>query len=319
MLHNRGAVTLAAALMAEQNRKTLRSFYCRDYLWELFEVMTRDLGCSMDYLINEAMRHYARSRNYSLANARPEGGPAGAPAGGAPAPGYAAPPPPPPGGAYAGGGGYGGQPAGGGAYPPGGGYGQQGGGPPPAPGGYSGAPGYGQAPGGYGAPPPAYGGGPPPPPSAGAPAGHAGQHRPQQQGYAQQPAAQQPQPTGPPQPPAPPAAGEYGGGAQPPPPPIPEAQGQAPLFLIFNGQKYKIDKEKFIIGRGSQMTDLTIRDGNISRKHAAIIFRGGKYYLKDLDSTNGIDYQGSRIDSKKIEEGDVFHICDYELRFSMQP
>ena len=59
--------------MAEQNRKTLRSFYCRDYLWELFEVMTRDLGCSMDYLINEAMRHYARSRNYSLTNARPQG------------------------------------------------------------------------------------------------------------------------------------------------------------------------------------------------------------------------------------------------------
>lgn len=104
----------------------------------------------------------------------------------------------------------------------------------------------------------------------------------------------------------------------PPAPPL-AAQGQVPLFLIFNGQKYKIDKEKFIIGRGSQMTDLTIRDGNISRKHAAIIFRGGKYYLKDLDSTNGIDYQGSRIDSKKIEEGDVFHICDYELRFSMHP
>ena len=67
------------------------------------------------------------------------------------------------------------------------------------------------------------------------------------------------------------------------------------------------------------MTDLTIRDGNISRKHAAIIYRGGKYFLKDLDSTNGIDYQGSRIDSKKVEEGDVFHICDYELRFTFQP
>ena len=119
-------------------------------------------------------------------------------------------------------------------------------------------------------------------------------------------------------------------GARPPPPPVPggdagyapgaaapEAQ-QLPLFLVFNGQKYRIDKEKFIIGRGSQMTDLTIRDGNISRKHAAIIYRGGKYFLKDLDSTNGIDYQGSRIDSKKIEEGDVFHICDYELRFTFQ-
>ena len=65
--------------MTDQNRKTLRSYYCRDYLWELFEVMTRDLGCSMDYLINESMRHYARSRNYSLAGPRAEG-PQAAPA-----------------------------------------------------------------------------------------------------------------------------------------------------------------------------------------------------------------------------------------------
>ena len=67
--------------MSEQNRKTLRSFYCRDYLWELFEVMTRDLGCSMDYLINEAMRHYARSRNYSLTGGQAGGGAPPAPGG----------------------------------------------------------------------------------------------------------------------------------------------------------------------------------------------------------------------------------------------
>src|SRR5690554_4499387 len=50
--------------MTDQNRKTLRSFYCRDYLWEIFEQMTTDLGCSMDYLVNESMRLYARSRDY---------------------------------------------------------------------------------------------------------------------------------------------------------------------------------------------------------------------------------------------------------------
>ncbi len=55
--------------MSDPNRKTQRSFYCRDNLWDLFEVMARDLGCSMDYLLNEAMRHYAHSRNYGLDNA----------------------------------------------------------------------------------------------------------------------------------------------------------------------------------------------------------------------------------------------------------
>src|SRR5690349_4948688 len=48
----------------DQNKKTLRSFQCRDYLYEIFEQMSQELECSVDYLINEAMRQYARSRNY---------------------------------------------------------------------------------------------------------------------------------------------------------------------------------------------------------------------------------------------------------------
>lgn len=48
----------------DQNKKTLRSFQCRDYLWEIFGQMSGELECSVDYLINEAMRQYARSRNY---------------------------------------------------------------------------------------------------------------------------------------------------------------------------------------------------------------------------------------------------------------
>ncbi|MDQ3033639.1 MAG: hypothetical protein M3Y87_14570, partial [Myxococcota bacterium] len=50
--------------MNDQNKKTLRQFQCRDYLWEIFEQMSGELECSVDYLINEAMRQYARSRNY---------------------------------------------------------------------------------------------------------------------------------------------------------------------------------------------------------------------------------------------------------------
>lgn len=89
-----------------------------------------------------------------------------------------------------------------------------------------------------------------------------------------------------------------------------------PLYLVFDSQKYRIDKDQFIIGRGAKSSDLPIKDGNISRKHAAVIRRNGTYYIKDLGSTNGIDFKGMRIDNKRIDEGDVFHLCDYELRFT---
>ena len=286
--------------MSDHNRKTLRSFYCRDYLWDLFEVMTRDLGCSMDYLINESMRHYARSRNYSFSQGMPGGGERGLPPH---------------------------QPA------AGGGYGQG-----AAPGQHN-PPNYGQQ--GMGS----YGRGMDHPTFQRMPAVQTNRPAPSNPyaqpaaGYQQQP-AQPAQPAAggyqpahrmsPPPPPPPPrmqpaAAPQYNSGpAMPPPPPqpqiapqaAPQAAGRPTLTLVFNNQRHGIDKDKFIIGRGSTMTDLTIRDGNISRKHAAIIDRSGAYYIKDLDSTNGIDYRGERIDSKKVEEGDTFNICDYELRFT---
>jgi pSer/pThr/pTyr-binding forkhead associated (FHA) protein len=87
-----------------------------------------------------------------------------------------------------------------------------------------------------------------------------------------------------------------------------------PCILIFGNQRYVVDKDQFIIGRGTKSSDLPIRDGNISRKHAAVIRRNGEYYIKDLGSTNGIDYKGERIEGKKIEEGR--HLLD--LRVSVK-
>ena len=57
----------------DQSKKTMRHFYCRDVLWETFEQMANDFDCSIDYLVNEAMRYYARSKNYQS-----PGGPPGA-------------------------------------------------------------------------------------------------------------------------------------------------------------------------------------------------------------------------------------------------
>ena len=273
--------------MTDQNRKTLRSFYCRDYLWDLFEQMTQELGCSMDYLINESMRHYARSRDF----APNEGG---------------------------------GQESFGGGQN----QNQQ------QPNLNRGAPqnsdvdrmNVGGGGGGSGMDHRTF---------ERMPAVRDNQQQGQQQQQQQQPQQQQAQqqqgqqrgPGGPP--PPPPRPGQSNNYQQPQQQQRqaqqqrgpsqqqqPQGRGQQPVYMVFNNNRYVIDTDKFVIGRGSQHTDLTIRDGNISRKHCAIIRRNGAYYIKDLDSTNGVEYRGNRIESKRIEEGDVFYLCDYELRFS---
>ena len=236
----------------DQSKKTMRHFYCRDVLWETFEQMANDFDCSLDYLVNEAMRYYARSKNYQS-----PGGPG--------MPGNTS-----------------GQPA-----PSGNG-----------PGSYEPRP----------QPSRPQGGAQPPPPAPAPAVGRSTRAQPATPGYVQ------------------PAPSSGGGMASRPAPasspagpaPMPPMNGGAgpTLFLVYNGQRYPMTKDQFIIGRGSKTSDLPIKDGNISRKHAAVIRRNGTFYIKDLGSTNGIDYKGMRIDNKRIDEGDVFHLCDYELRFT---
>ena len=43
-------------MSADPNKKSPRTFQCRDVLWETFEQMANDFDCSIDYLVNEAMR-----------------------------------------------------------------------------------------------------------------------------------------------------------------------------------------------------------------------------------------------------------------------
>src|SRR6516225_4637410 len=73
MMMDRGAM--------DQSKKTMRHFYCRDVLWETFEQMANDFDCSIDYLINESMRFYARSKNYQAGSASSQNVPAVGPNG----------------------------------------------------------------------------------------------------------------------------------------------------------------------------------------------------------------------------------------------
>jgi hypothetical protein len=248
-------------MTADPNKKSQRTFQCKDQLWQKFEQMAKELECSVDYLVNDAMKQYARQRGYG-ASASPSIPPplaAPPPPSSAPAPSSSALPLPPPVAA-----------------------------PPKAP------------------PPPAPGKRPAPPmPSAGPPL-----PPPSMSGGPRR------APTPPPlnatarsMPPAPPPPG-----ARPVPPPI--ASPGMRLTISYQGESFPVTKDRFIIGRGKQSSDLTIKDPNVSRQHAMIEFTNGQYYIVDMGSTNGVEYNGQRVQRKVISEGDSFRVCDHELKFS---
>jgi hypothetical protein len=257
-------------MSADPNKKSARTFQCRDVLWGTFEQMAHDLECSVDYLINEAMKQYARQRSY-------DGSRASYPSGR--------------------------EPSGDRISATGG---------PPSP----------------KAPPPA--GFPPPPGRMPAPPGRTAP--------AAAVASRAPLPPPPPAQPGRPltAMPAVGRSTLPPaprtvPPPLPRGPMGAPggtngfpspavhsaaLTLVYQGERFQITKDRFVIGRGKQSSDLTLKDPNVSRQHAMIEFQNGVYFMVDMGSTNGIEFNGQRIARKQIAEGDIFRICDHDLAFT---
>ena len=80
------------------------------------------------------------------------------------------------------------------------------------------------------------------------------------------------------------------------------------------GMEYLIEKEHTVIGR-DKTSDITLKDPLISRQHAAIIYREGRYSIKDMESTNGTHMSGARIQQADLHHGDKFRVGDTTFQF----
>jgi neural Wiskott-Aldrich syndrome protein len=90
-----------------------------------------------------------------------------------------------------------------------------------------------------------------------------------------------------------------------------------PMLVITCGSaRAVVGKDRFIIGRGKSSSDFVIKDPNISRQHAMVEFVDGRFFIVDMGSTNGIEYEGQRVTRKPIHDGDRFRIGDHEFNFS---
>ncbi|HMJ56261.1 MAG TPA: FHA domain-containing protein [Polyangiaceae bacterium] len=270
-------------MSSDPNKKSPRTFQCRDILWDAFQQMAQELECSVDYLINESMKQYARQRYAGRTAQRGNDGvsPSQTPGGevalsrsspslqppqrasNLPAP-ATNPLPPPPARTRS----YSNVP------------------PPPPPQGRGGFPAPSRAPG--------------PPPPMNSPR-----------------SVPPPLPRGGPVPPPPSRYGGGSGGYAPAAAPAAAPAGYAgQLSVVYAGERVAVNKDRFIIGRGKQSSDLTIKDPNVSRQHAMIEFLNGQYYMVDMGSTNGVEYNGQRISRRPIAEGDIYRICDHEVRLT---
>jgi hypothetical protein len=72
------------------------------------------------------------------------------------------------------------------------------------------------------------------------------------------------------------------------------------------------------IGRGGQ-ADVRIDDRYASGLHARIYSHGGRYYIEDMNSTNGTALNDATLSGEaELVSGDVIRIGDTEFRFELE-
>jgi hypothetical protein len=81
-----------------------------------------------------------------------------------------------------------------------------------------------------------------------------------------------------------------------------------------DGSPVQLGPDPVLIGRDPQ-NDLVLDDRRVSRKHAEVRLRLGRYTLYDLQSTNGTYVNGRRVAERVLDDGDKISIGGNELVF----
>lgn len=95
--------------------------------------------------------------------------------------------------------------------------------------------------------------------------------------------------------------------------------GESCLVMIagpFLGKKYPlIDDDEFTVGRDDK-NFIVIDMDNVSRRHAAVTHRSGKFYVSDLGSTNGTYLNDEEIREEQVlRSGDLVKIGSAIFKF----
>ena len=90
------------------------------------------------------------------------------------------------------------------------------------------------------------------------------------------------------------------------------------LQPIGGGDAIPLIRELLTLGRRDSC-DIPLRYPNISGLHAQLSFRNGYWYIRDMNSTNGVKVNGTRVQEKLLHPRDEItigkrkYVIEYEL------
>jgi pSer/pThr/pTyr-binding forkhead associated (FHA) protein len=89
------------------------------------------------------------------------------------------------------------------------------------------------------------------------------------------------------------------------------------LIPVGGGDPIPLLKKNLLVGR-RESCDIVLRFSNVSAHHCQLTVNGGYWYVKDMESRNGIKVNGVRVTEKRLSPGDELLVAKhkYEVQYS---
>lgn len=84
------------------------------------------------------------------------------------------------------------------------------------------------------------------------------------------------------------------------------------------GDPIPLRKNVLIVGRRSSC-DIQLDFPNVSSKHCELAFTNGYWRVRDLNSSNGVKVNGTRVDEKFVQPGDSISIARHTFEINYTP
>ncbi len=89
------------------------------------------------------------------------------------------------------------------------------------------------------------------------------------------------------------------------------------LIPLGGGDPIPLKKGSLLVGR-RESCDVVLRFSNVSAHHCQLTLNNGYWFVKDLNSRNGLKVNGVRVIEKRLDPGDILRVAkhSYEVRYS---
>lgn len=84
------------------------------------------------------------------------------------------------------------------------------------------------------------------------------------------------------------------------------------------GARIPLTKHTVTIGRSAE-NDLPLKFSNVSSQHCRLVMSDGYWYVQDLNSSNGVKLNGSKVRDHRVDPGAKIAVANHEFTLHYSP